>query len=171
MAGYKQFHSVRDLEQKLETSDASHLDELWEVFARFLRDNGARLTRSRRVMFDHVMKRPMHFSAEQLAFDLGAPPHNISRGTVYRTLTLMAQSGFVRTFRDTNMRYTYESILGKKHHEHLVCEECGRLIEFSDDKLHDRLMHITGSHNFCERSHTVVVFGVCPDCRNLGRKC
>ena len=171
MQGYKQNHSVRDLEKKLERSDASNLDELWELFGKTLRDNGARLTRSRRLVFDHVMMRCCHFSAEQIAAEMANSPHKISRGTVYRSLALMNQAGFIRSFRDTNMRFTYESILGREHHEHLVCEECGKVIEFSDSLLHERLIDVCGVRNFCERSHTVVIFGVCPECRNRGKEC
>ncbi|MDZ7815741.1 MAG: transcriptional repressor [Planctomycetota bacterium] len=139
-------------------------EDAWHSFADNLKKDGHRITKSRRTVFYAVANRSGHFTAEQLASELATGSDKVSRGTVYRTLSLMEEKGILRSFRDCQMHFNYESALKKKHHEHIVCECCGHVIEFSHPELRRLLEEICIENEFHERDHSVVILGKCKEC-------
>jgi Fur family ferric uptake transcriptional regulator len=139
-------------------------EQAWTEFVAFLRRQGARVTHARRVVLEHVLRRGDHFRADQIAKDLSAGPKRVSRGTIYRTLALMVQAGLVREIRDNDVHTHYEWVFGQPDHEHMVCEECGEFIEFSDDRIANAIREACCRQGFECRSYRVMVFGTCPTC-------
>ncbi len=139
--------------------------EAWNIFEAFLKNNGDRLTVARRIVLRQVFERHDHFRADELAADLVGGADRVSRGTVYRTLALMVQAGLVRELRDSDVHVHYEHVFGHEHHEHLICNECRRFIEFRDQDVEVRLMDICRKKGFRPTSHRVVVFGTCRECQ------
>jgi len=136
----------------------------WDYFVSFLKDRGDRVTLSRRFVFDRVFDRHDHFSADELADDLAHGPRRVSRGTIYRTLALMTEAGLVRSFRDSSAHVHYEHVHGHEHHEHLICEQCGRFIEFVDSGVQDKITRVCRRHEFVQRTHRIVILGTCKRC-------
>ena len=58
----------------------------------------------------------------------------------------------------------YETV-GMHHHDHLVCEKCGKKIEFVNDVIEDLQNKVCRVHDFIPTSHHMVLYGVCPECR------
>ncbi|MBN2710822.1 MAG: transcriptional repressor [Planctomycetes bacterium] len=116
-------------------------------------------------MLECALKREDHFRADDIAAVLARGTDRVSRGTVYRTLALMVETGMLRQTRDSDTHVHYERVWGHPHHEHMICDCCGAFIEFSDDKITKYLEHECKSINFKERTHRIVIFGVCEDCQ------
>jgi Fur family ferric uptake transcriptional regulator len=135
------------------------VDEAWPLFVEFLRGKESRITQARRIVFDRVFARHDHFRADDLAAELSSGPDHVSRGTVYRTLDLMTQAGFVQKIRDQEVHAHYEHIYGHGRHHHLICEDTGEFIEFSSKVISDEIDRICKKHNFTQRLHRLVVFG------------
>lgn len=123
------------------------------------------MTTARRIIFEAVMHRRDHFRAEALARELAHGPNRVSRGTVYRTLSLMTEAGFVRIVRDGDSHFHYEHIFGRSHHEHMVCERCGTFIEFQAPEIMAALKDCCQKMGFQESHHRLTVFGLCANCR------
>lgn len=134
-------------------------DEAWPLFVEFLKGKESRITQARRIVFDRVFARHDHFRADDLAAELSSGPDHVSRGTVYRTLDLMTQAGFVQKIRDQEVHAHYEHIYGHGHHHHLICEDTGEFIEFSSKVIAEEIDRICKKHNFTQRLHRLVVFG------------
>ena len=141
------------------------VDEAWPLFVDFLKKKQARVTQARRIVLTQVFSRHDHFCADDLAAELSSGPNHVSRGTVYRTLALMEEAGFVRVIRDTDVHAHYEHIFNHPNHEHMICDACGEFIEFSDDQIVERIAVACKQKNFAERTHRIVVFGTCEKCR------
>jgi len=135
------------------------VDEAWPLFVEFLSVQESRITQARRIVFDRVFARHDHFRADDLAAELSSGPDHVSRGTVYRTLDLMTQAGFVQKIRDQEVHAHYEHIYGHGRHHHLICEDTGEFIEFSSKVISDEIDRICKKHNFTQRLHRLVVFG------------
>lgn len=150
--------------------DPELIERVWNTFVAFLKHRQARITQSRRIILERVLSRDDHFSADQLAADLAVGPNRVSRGTVYRTLALMAQAGIVREIRNADVHTHYEHIYARAHHEHMICDNCGRFIEFDDSNIIGILDQICRQHGFEERTHRITVFGTCPYCKNGEKK-
>jgi Fur family ferric uptake transcriptional regulator len=115
-----------------------------------------------------------HLTADQLYEMLASRPDSrslrISRATVYRTLALLEQGGFVQGLDLGRESGTlYEHTLGHEHHEHMICLECGRIIEFVDAELERVQEAVVRRHGFQPRGHRLNVFGTCAACVERGR--
>lgn len=145
-------------------ADKALADKAWVEFVGFLREREARITLSRRFVVERVFERHDHFQAEELAHDLATGRRRVSRGTVYRTLALMVDAGLARQVRVVGPRALYERICDDTQHEHLVCDHCGRFIEFTDPAIGARIDAVCNAQHFKRRAHRVVVFGTCREC-------
>jgi Fur family ferric uptake transcriptional regulator len=158
---------MREIQQGRELPEEvrQSVDEAWPLFVEFLRKRQARVTQARKIVLTQVFARHDHFCADDLAAELSSGPNHVSRGTVYRTLALMEEAGFVRVIRDTDVHAHYEHTFNHPNHEHMICDTCGDFIEFTDDSLDRLIAEACKQHRFEERTHRIVVFGVCEKCR------
>ena len=150
-----------DLEEEVRQS----IDEAWPLFVDFLKNKQARVTQARKIVLTQAFSRHDHFCADDLAAELASGPNHVSRGTVYRTLALMEEAGFVRVIRDTDVHAHYEHTFNHPTHEHMICDQCGEFIEFSDEIFAERISKACTKYGFAERTHRIVVFGTCEKCQ------
>ncbi|MBI9020831.1 MAG: transcriptional repressor [Verrucomicrobia bacterium] len=143
--------------------DDQSFQEAWPLFVDFLKGKDSRITQARQIVFERVFARHDHFRADDLAAELASGENHVSRGTVYRTLDLMTEAGFVQKIRDDDVHAHYEHIYGHGRHDHLICEKTGEFIEFSSPVISDELDRICREHGFTERFHRIVVFGARED--------
>jgi Fur family ferric uptake transcriptional regulator len=147
--------------------DLSSAEQAWRFFRNYLSDSGMRITQPRRIVCDLVSRGDRHFTAEELVMELGKPgPTRVSRGTVYQTLSLMVRAGLLREMREAGREVRYDRTLGFEDHEHLLCEVCGKYIEFLDPEMHRLISIACGKAGFKQRVHRITVLGVCRTCQD-----
>jgi Fur family ferric uptake transcriptional regulator len=151
-------------DQELAEEVRRSVDEAWPLFVDFLKKKQARVTQARKIVLRQVFSRHDHFCADDLAAELSSGPNHVSRGTVYRTLALMEEVGFVRVIRDTDVHAHYEHIFNHPPHEHMICDACGDFIEFSDERIGKLISEACDEKGFSQRTHRIVVFGTCEKC-------
>ena len=136
-----------------------------EKFREYLtsRSTPQRFTVPQKDLVEHVFARHSHFDADQLAKDLEDAGLNISRATVYRTLSKLVDAGMLRKLEIGPKTY-YEHDYGYPQHEHLVCGTCGKMIEFQHPAIETAIEEICGQHQFQMAGHTLVIRGTCVDC-------
>jgi Fur family ferric uptake transcriptional regulator len=142
------------------------IPEAWAEFRVFLKQREERVTEPRRIVLEKALTRRDHFRADELVSQLARGAQRVSRGTVYRTLGLLVQAGMIREIRDSDMHVHYEPSFGRQHHEHMVCDRCGRFIEFRDAEIGVHIDQACRTHTFRQRTHRVVVFGLCRACQS-----
>lgn len=158
--------SIKQNGQELPEEVKQSVDEAWPLFVDFLKKKEARVTQARKIVLTQVFSRHDHFCADDLAAELASGPNHVSRGTVYRTLALMEQAGFVRVIRDTDVHAHYEHTFNHPNHEHMICDRCGSFIEFTDERFEALIREACAAQRFRERTHRVVVFGTCAACKD-----
>ena len=136
-----------------------------EKFREYLasRPNPQRFTEQQKDLVEHVFARHSHFDADQLVKDLEDAGLNVSRATVYRTLTKLVDAGMLRKL-EIGTKTFYEHDYGYPQHEHLVCGSCGKMIEFQHPAIESAIEEICGQHQFQMLGHTLVIRGTCVDC-------
>jgi Fur family transcriptional regulator, ferric uptake regulator len=139
--------------------------ELLERFARFLRERRLPVTRQRMQIAEAVCRHPGHPSVERLQRDLRERGARVGTATVYRTLDLLVESGVVREHDFGEGFRRYEAVAERTHHEHLICKRCGRVVEFTNDRLERMLEMIADEHDFLHARHRVDLYGTCSECR------
>jgi Fur family transcriptional regulator, ferric uptake regulator len=141
-------------------------------FEGFLRGRSLKLTGQRRRVLDPAFGTHEHFSAEQLFAMLkaeGSEP--VSRATVYRTIGLLLEGGFVEALDTGSGELKYEHILGHHHHDHMLCLGCGRIEEFHDERIEALQEENCRRRGFELVSHDLRLRGYCRSCaRKRARK-
>jgi Fur family transcriptional regulator, ferric uptake regulator len=127
------------------------------------RSRPQRFTGQQRDLVTHVFKQHNHFDADILIEDLKKAGLRVSRATVYRTLNKLVDAGMLRRLELGPTTY-FEHDYGYPQHEHLVCERCGRIIEFQNPEINSQLREVCSQHQFRASGHTLVIRGTCADC-------
>ena len=138
---------------------------LLDRFRRYLREHHQPVTRQRDLVAQMVLLSDEHQSVEEIRrrlLDRGEP---VGTATVYRTLEVLLESGMVRAHDFGEGFKRYEPTPAQAHHEHLICERCGRVVEFQNERLERMLPIIADEHAFQHQRHRVEIYGVCRECR------
>jgi Fur family ferric uptake transcriptional regulator len=134
----------------------------------FLKAKGLHESKVRDLVVDTFLGAHEHMGLEALLEKVRARNPGVGMATVYRTMKLLEEAGLVHA-RDFGSGPTlYEVALGRKHHDHLVCELCGTIVEFVSEPIEELQERVAQSHGFELRRHRHELFGVCPDCRRRG---
>ena len=104
-----------------------------------------------------------HQSAEDVYRALIAEDVDIGLATVYRVLTQFEQAGILVRSQFDGGKAVFELNDGD-HHDHLICTHCNKVVEFSDEVIEERQYKIADDHGFALESHTMMLYGVCPEC-------
>ena len=107
-----------------------------------------------------------HFDAEEIYFELRKQEKNVSRATVYRSLEALVEQELVSKLDFGDGRMRYERSKGDdEHHDHLICERCGKVIEFFNLEMEAQQLSVCEDHDFTPTTHTMYIFGTCAECR------
>ena len=87
----------------------------------------------------------------------------VSRATVYRTLTKLVDAGLLRRL-ELGPRMFYEHDYGYAQHDHLYCEQCGSMIEFQDAQIERLVAEVCQQNQFQMVGHSFIIRGVCASC-------
>ena len=106
-----------------------------------------------------------HFDAEEIYLELKKRQKNVSRATVYRSLEALVEQDLVTKLDFGEGRMRYERHQGDdEHHDHLICEQCGKVIEFFNLEIEAQQLAICEEHDFTPSTHTMHIFGTCSEC-------
>lgn len=139
---------------------------------RILKEQGFRMTLPRRVILDLLSKSEGHLLAKDIYLKINKKYPDIGLTTVYRTLDLLVQKGMVNKFDLGEGQSRYELAWNfKEHHHHLVCSECGKMIDYSDFiadevKFFARIQKFLSiKYDFYINNHEVYFYGTCNSCK------
>ncbi|MBN1586707.1 MAG: transcriptional repressor [Candidatus Omnitrophica bacterium] len=140
------------------------LEEKEEIFRKYVLGKGLKFTRERREILKTLPGYDRHFDfdAEYLLLRAREKDLRISRDTIYRTLPLLVESGLIRKVLEGSGRHSrYEVMHGRIHHEHLICTECGAVIEFVNEEIERLQDGVCQKYGFEPISHSLNIFGRC----------
>lgn len=142
-----------------------------EKFREYLasRPRAQRFTEQQRDMVKYIFSKHNHFDADSLINDMKRGGFNVSRATIYRTLSKLVDAGLLRQL-DLGPRMYYEHDYGYPQHEHLVCQKCHKMIEFQYPGLENVVQDVCRQHNFQFEGHSFLIRGVCGDCNRARMK-
>ena len=133
-------------------------------FEAYLRSKKLKLTGERMEILGTIFQKSDHFDAEELHADLKRLGRDISRATVYRTLDLLVQCGLVRKSSLGSTHANYEAAHENEHHDHLICLNCNKVLEFYRPDLETLQELICKEQKFKPLHHSLQIFGLCEDC-------
>ncbi|TQR61141.1 Fur family transcriptional regulator [Campylobacter troglodytis] len=145
-------------------------DVLLEKFKKILKESGLKYTRQREVVLKILYHSDMHYTPEALYLEVKKrePDLNIGIATVYRTLNLLEESEMVTSLSFGAAGKKFE-LANKPHHDHLICKNCGKIVEFENSIVERQQALIAKEHKFKLTGHLMQLYGICETCNNQGK--
>jgi Fur family ferric uptake transcriptional regulator len=132
----------------------------------YMNKKGLRSTAQRRLIVDTFFEGASHMTIEDLLNEVRSRDRGIGYATVYRTLKLLAECGVAseRRFGDGLSRYELADD-ASAHHDHLICVNCGKIVEFEEPRIETLQDEVAARHGFEISSHKHEMYGTCPECQ------
>lgn len=136
-----------------------------EILLEHIQRKGLRKTAQRDLILEIFLRTEEHLSSEDLYWLVHKKDPDVGQTTVYRTLKLLTEAGLAREVRLGDGRTYYEHHYNHEHHDHMICTECGKVIEFFSPELEAMQDAMAEKYNFKPTHHSLRILGVCEDCR------
>ncbi len=138
-----------------------------EQSRRQLVSGGLRATRQRTLVLDIIRQGASHLDADEIHRRARRWEPRISLSTVYRILQRFKESGLIREYHFDDSHHHYEVEAGRGHH-HIVCVQCGRVVEFDSDIIRHLRRTVPEVRDFSISEAELRLAGTCPRCREAG---
>src|SRR6185503_18574240 len=140
-----------------------------QEFLQFLGSKKLRLTSQRQAIIDSVFSTEEHFTADQLLDWARRRDQSVSRATVYRTLPLLTESGFVREMDfGRDHKYYDPNYADHPHHSHIICQDCDKIVEFESEKIERLENEISHKLGFELKMQRLQISARCDELKKLG---
>jgi len=136
-----------------------------DVLEEYISVNNLKITKQRRIVLKIFLECKNHVSVEELYNAVLKTEPKIGLATVYRTLALLTKSGLALEMDFGDGQKRYESSFRSLHHDHMVCTECGKILEFNHPLIEKYQEEVAKQKNFKITSHKLDLFGLCNDCK------
>jgi len=139
---------------------------LLDKFKTLLKNNALKFTKQRELILKFLYENNGHFTPEDIYVLIKKehPSINLGIATIYRTLSLLEESKIASSISFGAQGKKYELGL-KTHHDHLICTNCGDIIEFFDETIEKQQEKIAELYSFKMTDHTMKIVGLCQKCQ------
>ena len=141
-------------------------EEIIDDLKKIVKQKGLKYTEQREIVLNILLTAKEHLTAEEVYNQIKReyPDSNIGIATVYRALSFLEEVDLIASITFGTDGKKYESN-AKSHHDHLICTECGKIIEFIDEEIEKRQDKIAKKNNFRITSHSMQLYGTCSECQ------
>ena len=136
-----------------------------EIFLEHIQKAGLRRTTQRDLILEIFLRTEEHLSSEDLYWLVQKQDPSVGHTTVYRTLKLLTEAGLAREVRFGDGKTYYEHHYNHEHHDHMICTECGKVIEFYSPELEAMQDQMAAKYKFKPTHHSLRILGACEECQ------
>lgn len=136
-----------------------------EILMDHLQRAGLRRTAQRDLILETFLRTEDHLTSEDLYRLVRRSDPNVGHTTVYRTLKLLTEAGLAREVRFGDNKTYYEHHFKHEHHDHMICTNCGRVIEFFSAEIEALQEQMADNFGFEPTHHSLRMWGICRECQ------
>lgn len=137
------------------------------IFDQHIQASGLRRTGQRNLILETFLGTEEHLTADDLYSLVQKLDPSVGHTTVYRTLKLLTDAGLAREVRFGDNKTYYEHHYNHEHHDHMICTDCGRVIEFFSPDIEALQDEMADKFGFRPTHHSLRLWGICKDCQAL----
>lgn len=137
-----------------------------EIFLEHIQKAGLRRTSQRDLIMEIFLRTEEHLTSEDLYWLVQREDPSVGHTTVYRTLKLLTEAGLAREVRFGDNKTYYEHHYNHQHHDHMICTECGQVIEFFSPDIEALQDEMAAKFGFRPTHHSLRMWGVCSECQS-----
>ena len=136
-----------------------------EILLEHIQKAGLRRTGQRDLILEIFLRTEDHLTSEDLYWLVQKEDPTVGHTTVYRTLKLLTEAGLAREVRFGDNKTYYEHHYNHQHHDHMICTECGQVIEFFSQDIEELQDEMADKFGFRPTHHSLRMWGVCAECQ------
>ncbi len=146
-------------------------EEVKKIFTAFLKQKKLRKTPERFAILDEIYSRKDHFDVDSLYISMQDKNYRVSRATVYNTLDLLVECDLVTRHQFGQSQSQYEKAFGFRQHDHLICTDCNKVVEFCDPRIQNIQNTVGELLEFEVIHHSLLFYGNCikKDCEKKAK--
>lgn len=145
-----------------------NLEAAKKILTAYLENKGLRKTPERFAILEEIYTRSDHFDVDELYISMKNKKYRVSRATVYNTLDVLVDCDLVTKHQFGKNLAQYEKSYGFKQHDHLICTDCHKVMEFCDPRIQSIQNMVGEMLHFKVDHHSLIFYGGCtrPNCEN-----
>ncbi|MEO0555790.1 MAG: transcriptional repressor [Bacteroidota bacterium] len=168
-AGCRSILNVKQLHGNYESymTIKDKINRVKQLFTEYLDQKELRKTPVRFSILEEIYQQEGHFDADALYVSMRNRNFKVSRATIYNTLEVLLDCQLIKRRQFGENLGLYEKSYGFKQHDHLICADCNRIMEFCDPRVHIIQQMIESFYNFKITDHSLNFYGNCmnKDCQ------
>ena len=140
------------------------MSSLHDNFSEYLKSHDQRYTTQKKEIVGAILNKKDHFEIDVFISEMHIKGQRMARATVYRTVKQLLDANLIQKINAGNGRIYYEYNEELEHHDHMICNLCGKILEIKNKTIEKAIINECQKHSFIPEYRSLHIYGICKEC-------